>query len=82
MTRIMCDICGKDIPLGMNFKDTKRHGFRITIYETKLDMCKECREALYDWIINRRAECRTSDTEGMIDRIAKAGEVWKNNGTN
>lgn len=69
MIKVMCDVCGRDIPKGTKTKGT---GFCIIAYGAKLDMCAECKEALYKWAITRKAERDISDTEGALDKIAKS----------
>lgn len=70
MIRVICDVCGRGIPKGKKPK-AKANGFDIIAYGTKIDMCAECREALYKWAITRKAERNISDTEGVLDRIVK-----------
>ncbi len=53
MTKVMCDICGKEMDLNA-YSEARKIGACITIYGTPLDMCKECRKTLNDWIMKRK----------------------------
>lgn len=72
MIKVICDICGKEIPKYTKSKVAKKYIFSVSVCGTQLDMCEDCRKALHIWVINRKAECKTSATDEMIERIAKA----------
>ena len=63
MIKITCDICERDITSIASLADGKKCAYCITVYGKQLDMCKECRCALYDWVEKHKAKCKTSETE-------------------
>lgn len=56
MTKRICDICGKDMPLELNSRATKDYNFCILSYGKVWDVCTECRDELNVWIRKRKAE--------------------------
>jgi hypothetical protein len=54
MTKIMCDLCGRDVQTDK--LEAKNHVYDITNHGTQIDMCIECRKALYEWISKRKEE--------------------------
>jgi len=56
MTKVMCDLCGKDIQIDKHLKEARYYVYNITNYGTLIDMCVECRKALYEWIGKRKEE--------------------------
>ena len=62
MTKTVCDICGKEMPI-IKFVDTiENHEFCISSYGEIWDICTECRESLNRWITIRSRK-RTKDVE-------------------
>ena len=55
MTKTVCDICGKEMPLErvIPFKDFK---FCISTNGRVWDICNKCRERLNEWINDRKEE--------------------------
>ncbi len=60
MTRVMCDLCGKEV-FSIN---SEKCTYSIEIHETSMDMCKECREALGEWVKKRKKENRVRWVRG------------------
>lgn len=56
MTKTVCDICGKEMPLEIRVIPVSEYQFCISSYGKAWDVCDECREALNDWINKRKAE--------------------------
>lgn len=56
MTKKICDICGKDMPLDINLRSIKDYKFCISSYGKVLDICDECRNELDKWMKNRKEE--------------------------
>lgn len=56
MTKVSCDICGKDMPLEQNSRATKDYNFCILSYGKMWDVCTECRDKLNEWMKKRKAE--------------------------
>lgn len=56
MTKTICDICGKDMPLDIENRPIKDYKFCITNYGKAWDICNECRDELDKWIKRRKAE--------------------------
>lgn len=54
MTKTVCDICGKEIPLSL--RGTKDDKFCISSYGKVWDVCTECRNELNEWLKKRKAE--------------------------
>jgi len=54
MTKVICDLCGKDVQTKQS--EAKNHLYTITNFGMPIDMCIECRKALYEWIGNRKEE--------------------------
>lgn len=46
MTKTVCDICGKEMPLEIYVKPIKDYKFCISSYGTAWDICSECRNEL------------------------------------
>ena len=55
MTKTVCDICGKDMPLEINSRDTNNYNFCILSYGKMWDVCQECRDKLYVWIRKQKS---------------------------
>lgn len=51
-----CDICGKEMPLGIFSRSTKDYNFCISSYGKIWDVCTECRDELNEWMKKRKAE--------------------------
>lgn len=54
MTKTICDICGKEMPLSL--RGTKDDKFCISSYGKVWDVCTECRNELNEWLKKRKAE--------------------------
>jgi hypothetical protein len=50
MTKIMCDLCGKDVQTDKHLGEARDYVFNITKYGTPIDMCVECRREFREWI--------------------------------
>ena len=61
MTKTVCDICGKDMPLELNSRATKDYNFCILSYGKMWDICTECRDKLTEWMRKRKAESKVSE---------------------
>lgn len=55
-TKTICDLCGKEVFSTIASIDSEKYTYSIEIHETSLDMCKECREALGEWVKKRKEE--------------------------
>ena len=55
MTKTICDICGKEMPLDY-VKPVKDYKFCISSYGKAWDVCNECRNELDEWMKKRKAE--------------------------
>ena len=57
MTKIVCDICGKEMPnltkLGVDIRNVN---FCCSSYGRIWDICTECREDLNRWMTTRKQE--------------------------
>ncbi len=58
MIKIMCDLCGREVYSIIGSKDREKYAYSIKAYEISLDMCKECREALGEWVKKRKTESK------------------------
>ena len=67
-TKVICDICGKDMPLDVNSKGTKKIDFYMTFGGTQLDMCEECKLAIYKRVMHYSAKCQTPATDEMAEK--------------
>lgn len=56
MTKTVCDICGKDMPLEIYSRSIKDYKFCISSYGKVWDICNECRDELNNWMKKRKAE--------------------------
>ena len=56
MTKTICDICGKEMYLGIDSRATKDYKFCISSYGKAWDICTECRDELNEWMKTRKAE--------------------------
>lgn len=56
MTKTICDICGKDMPLKIYTESIKDYKFCISSYGTAWDICSECRNELDKLIKKLKAE--------------------------
>lgn len=56
MTKTICDICGKEMPLEIFAKPVKDYKFCISSYGRAWDICGKCRDELNKWIEKRKAE--------------------------
>lgn len=56
MTKTVCDICGKDMPLEICSRTPKDYKFCISCYGKVMDVCTECRNELDKWMKKRKAE--------------------------
>jgi len=56
MTKVICDLCGKDVQTNKHLKEAKYYIYNIENHGTPIDMCAECRKALYEWIGKRKEE--------------------------
>ena len=56
MTKTICDICGKDMPLEIHSRPIRDYKFCISSYGNMWDICDECRNELDRWIKKRKAE--------------------------
>lgn len=54
MTKVICDLCGKDVQTKQ--LKAENHVYTITNFGTPIDLCAECRKALYEWISKRKEE--------------------------
>ena len=64
MTKIVCDICGKDIPPVKFLKpDDDQKKFSISTCGRRLDICDECQVDLNIWMTNR---CQTRRNEHAL----------------
>ncbi len=64
MTRTVCDICGKEMPLEIYSRPIKDYNFCISSNGKAWDICIECRNKLNEWIKKRKAE--SDDQEGAV----------------
>lgn len=60
MTKTVCDICGKEMPLEIYSRATKDYNFCISSYGKVWDVCTECRDKLNEWMKKRKAESEVS----------------------
>lgn len=56
MTKTVCDICGKEMPLEIYIKRIGDYKFCISSYGKVWDVCAECRDELDKWMKKRKAE--------------------------
>ena len=56
MTKIMCDLCGRDIQTDKHLKEARDYVFNITKYGIPIDMCVECRREFREWIDELKEE--------------------------
>ena len=56
MTKIICDICGKEMPLEALRIPIANHRFAIMSHGKEWDICNDCREKLNEWIKERKVE--------------------------
>ena len=56
MTKILCDICGKEMPSGILTKPIADYRFAIVSHGKAWNICNDCREELSEWIKDRKAE--------------------------
>ena len=58
MKKIICDICGKELPLTYGIREhaLKDMNFAISSNGRLWDICQECRDSLNDWIMERKNE--------------------------
>lgn len=61
MTKTVCDICGKEMPLEIYVKPIKDYKFCISSYGTAWDICTECRNELNEWMKKRKAESEAEE---------------------
>jgi hypothetical protein len=54
MTKTICDICGKEMPLEIISKRPEDCKFCISSYGRVWDICDECRNDLNEWMEKRR----------------------------
>lgn len=55
MTKIVCDICGKEMPNQRYAARIENNAFCISSYGKIWDICIECRESLNRWMTIRKA---------------------------
>ena len=56
MTKTVCDICGKEMPLELYVKRIEDYKFCISSHGKVWDICNECRNELDKWMKKRKAE--------------------------
>ena len=56
MTKVVCDICGKEIPAIIYVDAIKNFNFCISSRGKKWDICNECRENFNEWMNTRKLE--------------------------
>ena len=56
MTKTICDICGKDMPVNIIGEPIKNLNFCISSYGKIWDICNKCRNELNEWIKEHKAE--------------------------
>lgn len=56
MTKTVCDICGKEMPLERYPRSIKDYKFCISSYGKEWDVCTKCRDELNEWIKKRKEE--------------------------
>lgn len=61
MNKTVCDICGKEMPLGIFSRAIKDYNFCISSNGKVWDVCTECRDELKVWIRKRKAESEVKD---------------------
>ena len=53
MTKTLCDICGKEMPMKI-IEPLRNYNFCISTHGRAWDICNECREDLNKWIISQK----------------------------
>ena len=61
MTKTICDICGKEMPLEIYVKPIKDYNFCISSYGKVWDICNECRNELNEWMKKRKSESEVKE---------------------
>lgn len=61
MTKTICDICGKQMPLEIYVRPIKDYQFCIASYGKAWDICSECSDELDKWIKKRKAESKDKE---------------------
>lgn len=56
MTKTICDLCGKDVQTNKHKGEARDYIYTITNFGIPIDLCVECRKALYEWIGKRKEE--------------------------
>lgn len=56
MIKMICDICGKEMPSGIYSRSIKDYKFCISSYGKVWDVCNECRDELNEWMKKRKSE--------------------------
>lgn len=54
MTKIICDICGKEMEKSILLKSVEEFNFSIILHGNTLDVCNECKEAFKRWRDSRK----------------------------
>lgn len=74
-TTVICDICGKDMFLDANSKGAEKISFYITAGGKQLDMCEECKVAIYKRVIHYGAKCKAPAAD-EVTRESLIDERW------
>lgn len=56
MTKTVCDICGREMPLEIYSRAIKDYKFCISSNGKAWDVCTKCRDELNEWMKKRKAE--------------------------
>lgn len=63
MTKIVCDICKKEMSPIAIIAPSDNFPFRIDTNGKRMDVCMECQKALRIWIQQRKAESEEKEKE-------------------
>ena len=63
MTKTVCDICGKEMPIERFTTPIKDMKFCISSNGRIWDVCNKCRDALNEWMKERKAESEVEKIE-------------------
>ena len=79
MTKVICDICGKDIVSDKYLITIKNCAPDLSSYGFMLDMCEECRKAFDDWVMHRKIGHKASDEPNKSQERddESCDEIWE-----
>lgn len=63
MTKVVCDLCGKDVNTSVLLRPIGNYRVALVQYGDTLDLCENCKIALDKWISERKSESGVTNDE-------------------